>query len=49
MISRNSLTGTLPTELGSLKKLENLEAYHNEISGTIPKELALPNIKRIGE
>jgi hypothetical protein len=25
MIARNSLTGTLPTELGNLKKLENLE------------------------
>jgi Leucine-rich repeat (LRR) protein len=35
----NSLTGTLPAELGDLAYLENLSLYLNRIGGTIPAEL----------
>mmetsp|Transcript_1142 Transcript_1142/g.2924 ORF Transcript_1142/g.2924 Transcript_1142/m.2924 type:complete len:143 (-) Transcript_1142:175-603(-) len=40
-IGNNNLNGTIPTELGTLGKLESLTMGRNRISGTIPTELAL--------
>ena len=42
----NYLAGTLPKELGKLKKLERIDAYANHLEGTIPSELAkLPSLR----
>ena len=38
-LSRNELTGEIPTELGLLRELRNLELEGNELSGEIPDEL----------
>ena len=35
----NQLTGTIPTQLGQLTKLQYLNLNNNELSGTIPTEL----------
>ena len=35
----NDLTGTIPSELGSLSSLEWLSLYRNDLTGTIPSEL----------
>ncbi|KAK3241450.1 hypothetical protein CYMTET_48800 [Cymbomonas tetramitiformis] len=35
----NSLTGTLPTELGELTSLDHMELNHNSMTGTVPTEL----------
>ena len=35
----NDLTGTIPSELGSLSSLEVLYLYDNDLTGTIPSEL----------
>lgn len=48
-VSRTQLNGTIPTELGRLIKLENLEMYGNYFVGHVPKELgSCTNLKRIG-
>ncbi|KAI2495602.1 hypothetical protein MHU86_18919 [Fragilaria crotonensis] len=39
-LETNKLSGTLPTELGSLNSLSNLFLNNNVLSGTIPSELA---------
>lgn len=36
-LGRNKLTGTIPTELGQLKKLTSLSLQHNDLSGKIPQ------------
>ncbi|MBO1349033.1 MAG: putative Ig domain-containing protein [Hormoscilla sp. GUM202] len=36
----NSLSGTLPSELGDLGKLQRLDLSDNELSGTLPSELS---------
>ncbi|MBO1349186.1 MAG: VCBS repeat-containing protein [Hormoscilla sp. GUM202] len=42
----NSLSGTLPSELGSLGKLQQLDLDGNSLSGTIPSELdSLSNLQ----
>ena len=33
---RNSLTGTIPSTIGSIESLEELDLGHNELAGTIP-------------
>ncbi len=38
-LATNSLTGSIPTELGSLASLEELSLSHNDLSGPIPPEL----------
>mmetsp|Transcript_43459 Transcript_43459/g.81396 ORF Transcript_43459/g.81396 Transcript_43459/m.81396 type:complete len:98 (+) Transcript_43459:172-465(+) len=44
-ISESHLTGTLPTELGSLRSLTTLYLYNNFLSGTIPSEMGcMPNL-----
>jgi Leucine-rich repeat (LRR) protein len=40
-LQSNGLTGTIPTELGLLTGLMNLELPFNELTGTIPTELGL--------
>lgn len=40
-IYKNSLSGTIPTQLGQLSKLVAYVDYRNQISGTLPTELAL--------
>ena len=40
-ISPSRLTGTIPTEIGSLTKLTSLDLGLNNLTGTIPTELAL--------
>ena len=39
LIYENSLTGTIPTELGNLSSLQWLNLYENQLSGSIPSEL----------
>mmetsp|Transcript_1136 Transcript_1136/g.2884 ORF Transcript_1136/g.2884 Transcript_1136/m.2884 type:complete len:124 (-) Transcript_1136:176-547(-) len=46
-IGNNNLNGTIPTELGTLGKLESLTMGRNRISGTIPTELALIPLFRL--
>ncbi|KAL7543720.1 hypothetical protein ACHAWF_007841 [Thalassiosira exigua] len=36
-IGRNRLTGTIPTELGMIRKLSSLSLQHNDLSGTLPE------------
>ena len=44
----NSLTGTIPSELGNLINLEWLSLYNNSLSGTIPSELgSLTNLNNL--
>lgn len=38
-LSGNRLSGSIPPEIGNLKKLLNLYLYNNQLSGTIPPEL----------
>ena len=35
----NKLTGTIPTEIGKMKELLELDLFFNELTGTIPTEL----------
>ena len=37
----NMLTGTVPTELGNLFKLQTLEVEENLLVGTMPEEICL--------
>ena len=49
MLSDNSLTGPVPSELGGLGKLEDLHLDRNELSGTIPSELGdLSRLRNLG-
>jgi hypothetical protein len=49
MLARNDLSGTLPNDLSSLARLENFEAYHNRLSGTLPSRIGdCEMLKRIG-
>ena len=38
-MSRNSLTGSIPPELGNLKNLSYLQLYSNNLSGQIPESI----------
>ena len=38
-VSHNRLTGTIPSEIGSLNKLSIFSITWNDLSGTIPKEI----------
>ncbi len=40
VLNNNGLTGTLPTELGDLSELEQLNLEDNALSGALPSELA---------
>jgi hypothetical protein len=45
----NSLSGTIPSSIGSLIHLIGLDLIENELTGTIPANLAnLANLKEIG-
>ncbi|MCY4159239.1 MAG: S8 family serine peptidase, partial [Bacteroidetes bacterium] len=47
-LSRNSLTGQLPPELGNLAMLRSLDLSDNQLSGPIPSELGnLTNLKNL--
>ena len=43
----NSLTGTLPSELGKLNRLQFLNMRSSKVQGTIPNELG--NLKNLGK
>jgi hypothetical protein len=38
--ARNTLTGTIPSSLGSLTKLSSMDLHLNNLEGTIPSSLA---------
>ena len=38
-VSGNSLTGTMPSELGELSQLQQLYAHTNDLTGTMPSEV----------
>jgi hypothetical protein len=42
-ISHNELTGTIPTELGTMSALLTIDAYGNRLEGTIPNEMVKMN------
>ncbi len=44
-LTRNNLTGRIPSEIGHLQRLVGLELYGNSISGPIPPELG--NLSRL--
>ena len=47
-ISSEGLTGTIPSELGSLANLRRLFLYNNQLAGEIPTELgSLANLRRL--
>jgi len=44
----NSLSGTLPSFLGSLRNLQDLELHENSLSGTLPSEYgSLSNLQEL--
>ena len=43
----NKLTGTIPTEVGLLSKLETIHAFGNKLSGTLPTQLGALSRLRI--
>ena len=44
----NQLTGSIPSSLGSLTNLENLNLYYNQLTGSIPSSLgSLTNLERL--
>lgn len=48
ILSRNHLTGSIPSELGDLASLRELDLYHNRLTGSIPSELGkLANLERL--
>ena len=47
-ISSEGLTGTIPSELGSLANLRRLFLYNNQLAGEIPTELgSLSNLQQL--
>ena len=44
-LSKNRLTGEIPTELGNLTRLQSLDLHDNELTGEIPSELG--NLTRL--
>ena len=47
-LSSNQLSGTIPSELGSLTNLTGLELYSNQLSGSIPSSLgSLTNLEAL--
>jgi hypothetical protein len=46
-LGRNHLTGTIPTELGSIKSLSSLSLQFNDLSGTIPVLKNLVQLKAL--
>lgn len=40
LIHNNSISGTIPTEMGLMSSLAVFSAYDNQLSGTIPTEMA---------
>lgn len=40
-LRRNDLTGTIPTELGLLTKLKELQIASNQLTGELPTEFGL--------
>ncbi|KAK3271918.1 hypothetical protein CYMTET_19756 [Cymbomonas tetramitiformis] len=38
-LEHNSLTGTLPTELGELTVMNEMQLQHNSLTGSLPTEL----------
>ncbi|KAG6683271.1 hypothetical protein I3842_12G004300 [Carya illinoinensis] len=39
-LRNNNLSGTIPTEIGCLKRLRNLDLSHNKLKGTIPTQIS---------
>jgi hypothetical protein len=46
-LGRNHLTGTIPTELGSIQSLSSLSLQFNDLSGTIPVLKNLVQLKAL--
>ena len=47
-LNDNELTGSIPSELGSLTNLKELFLSRNQLTGTIPPELSnLPNLDKL--
>ncbi|KAM3189163.1 hypothetical protein ACQJBY_067847 [Aegilops geniculata] len=47
-LSTNKLTGCIPEDFGTLKKLTKIVLYHNEFIGPIPRSIGrLPNLRYI--
>lgn len=46
-LNDNSLTGDIPSELGTLRDLNTLHLENTKISGKVPAELG--NLKMLGE
>ena len=46
-VTLNSITGSLPTELGNLEAMEQMWYYGNQISGQVPSELGEVRSMRI--
>ena len=48
ILSSNNLTGSIPSELGDLASLRELDLYRNRLTGSIPSELGkLANLERL--
>ena len=47
-LTRNKLSGPIPSQIGDLKNLQRLELYGNQLSGVIPPELGnLTDLQRL--